>query len=189
MVMQPQGDRADEVEEIIGEDIPAAPAWAGPSRGRWVLFAALAIAVVAIDQVAKAWIVGSLQVGTGYQVLGDWLRVVHGRNSGMLFGLLPQSAPVFAIVSLVVMVLIVVYHGRVGRGILMTLALGLLLGGAIGNMLDRVRFGSVIDWIDMGIGGTRFWTYNLGDAAITTAILLLIATAVFPALAGWGSDD
>jgi signal peptidase II len=107
----------------------------------------------------------------------------------MLFGLLPQSAPVFAIVSLVVMVLIVVYHGRVGRGILMTVALGLLLGGAIGNMLDRVRFGSVIDWIDMGIGGTRFWTYNLGDAAITTAILLLIATAVLPALAGWGSDD
>lgn len=186
---QPTADRADELGDDLEDDAPAATAWSGPTRGRWAIFTLLAIAVVAVDQVAKAWIVGSLAVGTGYQVLGDWLRVVHGRNSGILFGMLPQSAPAFAIVSLVVMVLIVVYHARVGRGILTTVALGLLLGGALGNMLDRVRFGSVIDWIDMGIGSARFWTYNLGDAAITTAILLLIAMAAFPVIAGWGSDD
>lgn len=185
----PTADRADELGHDLQDDAPAATAWSGPSRGRWAIFTLLAIAVVAVDQVAKAWIVGSLAVGTGYQVLGDWLRVVHGRNSGILFGMLPQSAPVFAIVSLVVIGLIVVYHARAGRGILATVALGLLLGGALGNLVDRLRFGSVVDWIDMGIGGVRFWTYNLGDAAITTSIILLIAMATFPVLAGWGSHD
>jgi signal peptidase II len=89
---------------------------------------------------------------------------------------------------MVVIALVVVYHAKAGRGIVMTLATSLLLGGAIGNLLDRLRFGSVVDWIDMGIGATRFWTYNIGDAAITTAILLIIATALFPVIAEWGPD-
>ena len=97
-----------------------------------------------------------------------------GSNSGALFGLLPQSAPIFAIVSLGVVGLIVVYHRRAGRGYLTTVALALLLGGAIGNLLDRLQFGYVVDWVDMGIGTWRFFTYNVADAAITTAIVLLI---------------
>jgi len=144
--------------------------------------------VIVLDQLAKAWIVANLDVGAGREVLGSWLRIVHGRNSGILFGMLPQSATAFALVSLVVIGLIVVYHAKAGRGIVMTVATGLLLGGAIGNLVDRLRFGSVIDWIDMGIGDVRFWTYNIGDAAITCAILLILLVAAFPAAAAWGSD-
>lgn len=183
-----------EEEEIVEHDEdgqsdhPEASAWGGPSRGRWLLFAAIAIAVIAADQVTKAWVVGNIEVGRGFRVLGDWLAFVHGRNSGILFGMVPQSAGAFAIVSLVVIVLIVAYHAKAGRGIVMTLATALLLGGAIGNLLDRLRYGSVVDWIDMGIGSARFWTYNIGDAAITTAILMIIATAIFPVIAEWGSD-
>jgi signal peptidase II len=113
---------------------------------------------------------------------------VYGQNSGILFGLLPQSAPAFAIVSMGVTALIVVYHAKAGRGIVTTVALGLLLGGAIGNLLDRLNHGHVIDWVDMGIGSVRFWTYNVADACITTSILLLIAMAVFPRIAEWGAD-
>jgi lipoprotein signal peptidase len=75
------------------------------------------------------------------------------------------------------------------RGYLTTVALALLLGGAIGNLVDRLRYGSVVDFVDMGIGSWRFFTYNIGDAAITTAIVLLIGMALLPRLAEWGADD
>lgn len=174
--------------EIVDEE-RTPPAWTRPSAGRWALFTALAVAVVVIDQVAKAWIVSNLQVGESFQVLGDWVRVVHWRNSGILFGMLPESAGAFAIVSLLVAGLIVAYHAKAGRGLAVTVTLGLLLGGALGNLVDRVRFGSVVDFVDMGIGGWRFYTYNLADAAISTAIVLLVAMAVFPRLGDWAPDD
>jgi len=191
-----QGDGLDpDIDvDLDLEDDPAAPAtspattWRGPSIGRWILFAVIAIAVVVVDQLAKSWITATLHPGESMEVMGDWLRFVHGQNSGILFGLLPQSAPIFAIVSLGVTALIVVYHRKAGRGILVTVALGLLLGGAIGNLLDRLNHGYVVDFVDMGIGSLRFYTYNVADACITTSIVLLLAMAVIPALAEWGAD-
>jgi signal peptidase II len=192
------GDSADDKsidddDEIIDDDeidgpTPGAPAWRRPTRRRWVLFAALAVGVLVLDQVTKAWITGTFQIGGSVEVLGSWLRIVHWRNSGILFGMLPQSAPAFAFVSLVVVGLIVVYHAKAGRGLVTTLALGLLLGGALGNLVDRLRYGSVVDWVDMGIGDWRFYTYNMGDAAITTAITMLLLMAVFPRLADWAAE-
>ena len=190
---------APDVEERPLDDAPEAgdgraPAsvarpWRGPSVGRWVLFAAIAIGVVVLDQLSKSWVVANLDQGEGVAVLGDWLRIVHWRNSGILFGMLPQSASAFAIVSVLVVGLIVWYHARAGRGIVVTVALALLLGGAIGNLLDRLRYGSVVDFVDMGIGVWRFYTYNVADAAISTAIVLLIAMAVVPTIGDWGADD
>jgi len=177
-----------EDDRVPDGERPAASPWHGPSPMRWVLFAVIAISVVVLDQLAKAWIVANLDPGEAVEILGDWLRIVHGENSGILFGMLPQSAGAFAVVSLVVVGLIVWYHARAGRGLLVTVALALLLGGAIGNLLDRLRFGSVVDFVDMGIGAWRFYTYNLADAAITTAIVLLIAMAVVPALGEWAPD-
>ncbi len=170
-----------------GED--RARAWTRPSPGRWAVFAILAVVVVLLDQLTKAWIVSNLQVGESFQVLGDWIRIVHWRNSGILFGMLPQSAGAFAIVSLLVAGLIVAYHAKAGRGLIVTVALGLLLGGALGNLVDRLRFGSVIDFVDMGIGSWRFYTYNVADASISTAIVCLVAMAVFPRLGDWAPDD
>ena len=75
-----------------------------------MLFAAIAIGVLVLDQLTKAWLTSNLEIGEGVEVLGDWLRLVHWRNTGALFGLLPQSAPIFAVVSIGVVGLIVVYH-------------------------------------------------------------------------------
>jgi signal peptidase II len=180
----------DDTSDDSATDGRAAPdAWRGPSAGRWVLFAGIAIAVVVVDQLAKGWITATLDPGEAMTVVGDWLRFVHGQNSGILFGLLPQSAPIFAVVSIGVTALIVYYHRKAGRGVLVTVALGLLLGGAIGNLLDRLNHGYVVDFVDMGIGTWRFYTYNLADGCITTAILLLLAMAVVPSLAEFGADD
>jgi signal peptidase II len=152
------------------------------------VFAALAVVIVVVDQLAKAWIVGNLEPGRGIVVLDEWLRIVHWRNSGILFGMLPRTGGAFALVSFLVAGGIVYYHARAGRGLVVTVALGLLLGGALGNLLDRLQYGSVIDFIDMGIGAWRFYTYNVADAAITTAIVLLLVMAVVPRVGDWAPD-
>jgi signal peptidase II len=84
--------------------------------------------------------------------------------------------------------IIVWYESRAGSSLLVSVALGLLLGGAVGNLIDRLRYGFVVDFVDMGIGGWRFYTYNVADSAITVSILLLIAIALLPGQSGRTDD-
>ena len=154
------------------------------TRGRalWVQFALLAAIVVVADQVTKALLVGSLRPGESTAVIGDLLRFVHAQNTGGLFGLFRDAAPIFAVASIVVIGLIAWYHGQAGRSPYLTLTLGLLLGGAIGNLIDRLRYGYVVDWVDAGLGAVRFYTFNIADAAISCALLLLVILALRPSL-------
>ncbi|MEO5940859.1 MAG: signal peptidase II [Candidatus Limnocylindrales bacterium] len=149
---------------------------------RWSLFAALALTIVAADQLAKALVTRSLAAGQSVDVVGDLVRVVFGQNSGALFGLFKDNALMFGIVSLLVVGLIVVYHARTYASLYLTITLGLLLGGAIGNMVDRLRLGYVVDFVDVGLGSTRFYTFNVADSAISLAIFLLFVAALRPTL-------
>lgn len=152
-----------------------------PERARWLLFFALAATVVVVDQLTKALLISLLPAeGQRLSVVDDLVRLVHSRNSGALFGLFQDQALLFGVVSVGVVALIVWYHGTLGRNLLMTVALGLLLGGALGNMLDRLRLGYVLDFVDVGIGDLRFYTFNAADSAISCAILLLLLSAVLP---------
>jgi signal peptidase II len=153
-------------------------------RPMWAAFAVLAVLVVLADQLTKAWLVSVLAPGQSMQVIGDVVRLVHSQNTGGLFGFLRGQAAPFAALSLVVMALIVAYHARSPRSGYLTLTLGLLLGGAIGNLVDRVRLGYVVDFVDAGIGTLRWYTFNVADACISLAILLLIAAALRPSLLG-----
>jgi signal peptidase II len=152
-------------------------------RPRWLLFLGLAIALVVVDQATKAVVTSALRPGESRPIVGDVLRIVFSENSGALFGLFKDNAAMFGIVSLAVIALIVAYHGRTGRSTYMSLALGLLLGGAVGNMLDRLRLGYVVDFVDGGIGSLRWYTFNGADSAISLAILLLLLAALRPSLA------
>ncbi len=144
----------------------------------WAAFVVLAGGVVVVDQLTKSWVVNRLAPGESFQVIDDLVRIVYGQNSGALFGLFRDTAPVFALFSFAVVAVIVAYEARAGRSPLVTLALGLLLGGAIGNLLDRLRYGFVVDFVDAGLGNLRFYTFNVADSAITCAILLLIVLAL-----------
>jgi len=151
------------------------------ARPRWLLFFALAATVLVVDQLAKGLLVSLLPTeGQRLSVIGDLVRLVNSHNSGALFGLFQDQALLFGVVSVGVVGLIIWYHGSSGRNTLLSVALGLLLGGALGNMLDRLRLGYVIDFVDVGIGGLRFYTFNAADAAISCAILLLLLSAVLP---------
>ena len=151
-------------------------------RARWPLFIGLAASIVIVDQLTKLWLTSILGPGERREVLGDLIRIVHSQNTGALFGLFKDQALLFGLVSVGVVALILWYHGSAGRNTLTSIALGLLLGGALGNMADRFRLGYVVDWVDVGIGNLRFYTFNVADSAISCAILLLIVSAFLPDL-------
>ena len=150
---------------------------------RWIVFGGLAGVVVVLDQLSKAWLVANVAPGEVRDVAGDLVRLVYHQNSGALFGLFHDQAIVFGLLSLGVIGLIVGYHARSSRSLYLSIALGFLLGGALGNLADRLRLGYVVDFVDVGIGDLRFYTFNLADAAISTAIVLLLAVALIPGLA------
>ena len=162
----------------------------GQTKKRWLLFASVAIVVVIADQLSKLWIDGSFPIASVHAlpgqpqptpVLGEFVRIAKNYNSGGIFGLFGNTAAILALTSTVVIGLIVVYQWREGTRSAwpLSLALGLLFGGAIGNFIDRVRLGAVIDFVDMGIGSWRFYTFNVADSAISTSLLLLILMGLF----------
>jgi signal peptidase II len=153
------------------------------ARGpHWGIFLGIPVVVVILDQLSKAWLVANVAPGEVREVLGETVRLVHHQNSGALFGLFRDQALLFGLLSMVVIGLIVGYHARSGRSRYVSIALGFLLGGAIGNLLDRLRLGtSSISWTS-GSATSRY-TFNVADAAISTAIVLLVAVAILPGLA------
>jgi signal peptidase II len=148
-------------------------------RRRWIAFFGLAAVLVVADQLSKAWVVATFAQPT--QIVGDLLRIVIVRNTGGIFGLFGDSATLLGLASTVVIVFIVFYHAREGvrSHWLLTVALGLLLGGAVGNLIDRLRLGYVVDFVDVGIGDLRWYTFNVADSAISIAIVLLLFSAFF----------
>ena len=122
-------------------------------------------------------------------VIGDLVRLVFSQNNGALFGLFRDHALLFGLVSLGVIGLIVVYHGAAGRSLYLSVALGLLLGGALGNLIDRLRLGYVVDFVDIGIGDFRWYTFNVADAAISLAIVMLIGGGAHPGAGRTRSSD
>jgi signal peptidase II len=160
-------------------------------RRRWIVFFTIAIVVIVVDQLSKAWIDANFVLASPYPIpggsqptpiIGDFVRIAKSYNSGGIFGLFGNSALILALASTLVIGMIVVYQWREGMrpgGWLLTVALGLLLGGAVGNFLDRIRHEHVIDFVDMGIGTWRWYTFNVADAAISVALLLLILLTIF----------
>jgi signal peptidase II len=159
-----------------------------PRRRHWLAFGSLAAAVVVADQLTKAWVLSRIGPGEAIRLIGDELRLVVTHNTGGVFGLLRDQAPVFALFSIGVMGLIVVFHARSPASRYLSVTLGLLLGGAVGNFVDRVRYGHVIDFVDAGLGNVRFYTFNVADMAISASVLLLVALSLRSSLAGGGPD-
>jgi signal peptidase II len=159
-------------------------------RRRWAIFGGLAGAVVLLDQVTKVWVDGTFELasrgvpagepGGPTEVVGDLLRIAKTYNDGAIFGFLGTSALLMAALSVLIIIGIVWYEWRHGAGLapLVTVGLGLLLGGAMGNLIDRVVYGHVVDFVDMGIGGSRWYAWNVADAAVFLGIVALFAAAL-----------
>jgi signal peptidase II len=121
--------------------------------------------------VTKNLVAASVPFGTEVPVVGHLVGITNVRNSGAAFGLVPAGAGVFMIASVVVSIALVVYVARTPIGLWGGVVLGLILGGTIGNGLDRIVYGFVTDFINV-----HFWpVFNVADSAISIGVVLLIA--------------
>lgn len=148
---------------------------------RALVYAAL---VVALDQVSKYLVRYSLEIHSTVRVLGDFFRLTYVENSGIVFGIgVGGALPFFTILSAIATILIVYffYQERSSPpGVRISLAL--VLGGAVGNLIDRLVFGKVVDFLDFGIGQYRFFVFNIADSAVTIGVFtfLILTTFVIP---------
>jgi signal peptidase II len=169
----------------------------------WVLI--ISALIVVADQVTKLLVRGvdvpalgiawtGMPYGTSVPVLGDFLRLTYIENSGMAFGIDVGGKIFFSLFSLIASVAIVVYLHRVRTAPLgFRVALAMILGGAVGNLIDRMFYGMffgyaplfggrVVDFIDMdfinidflGYHLSRFWVFNIADASVTVGVILLL---------------
>jgi signal peptidase II len=140
----------------------------------------IALGVIAVDRGSKM-VVDGMDFAAPYQLIGSYLQIIRGENRGGLFGMVQGSAPLLALLSVGVILALVIYHERerLPRVSPLTVGVGLLIGGAIGNLIDRVAFGYVLDFIDVGVGSLRFWTFNIADAGISLGIVILLVDTLW----------
>jgi signal peptidase II len=143
------------------------------TRRRVILVIAVAIAVFVLDRITKIAVESSLPLGGSIDVVGQWVRISHVRNSGAAFGLLPERTTLLSILSVVAVLAIVFYYRRLAADSrLIAATLGMQLGGAFGNLVDRIGQGYVVDFVDVGIpNGVRFWSFNVADSSIVVGII------------------
>lgn len=146
-------------------------------RGMYVVVAGL---VVCLDQITKALVDRFMALYESRSVVDGIVRLTYVQNRGAAFGILsdadiPYQGALFAAVSLLALAAIGVYAWRLPSGSrLPRVALALIMGGAVGNLLDRVRLGHVVDFVDVHWGPHHWPAFNVADSAITIGVTLLL---------------
>lgn len=150
-----------------------------------IFFIIAALVVVIIDQLSKIAVASSIRYYESVPIIDGFLSLVHVRNRGMAFGLMNRpdaqlsfyflvSATVIAIILLILW-----FNSLKGKGRGLIFGLSLILGGAIGNLIDRLRLMEVVDFIDFFIGKYHWPAFNLADSAITVGAFWIVINIVF----------
>ena len=166
--MQPASPRPDEQRTAVTLTMHARPLWLG---------LCLAVLIVAADQISKAAALDSWFFPPRMIELTPFLNLVAVWNSGVSFGFLAGSAAampyILASLAGAVTVFLVAWLFRTRR-YLVAIALGCVIGGAVGNVIDRLRFHAVVDFIDLHVAGYHWPAFNLADSTITIGVGLLL---------------
>ena len=141
---------------------------------------AVAAVVFLLDQLTKQIIDANVPFKETISVIGNFFLITHVLNDGAAFSMLPGAQTLFIVITVFVVIGIVWYlerNWRTGRPLLLT-AFGLVLGGALGNFIDRVLYGHVIDFLQFNFGSYTFPIFNVADVGITTGVGLILLDAV-----------
>ncbi len=150
-----------------------------PIRG--LLFLGVAALVIITDQITKRVMEDRLRGQRSIPVIDDILRLTYVQNRGAAFGLLQDQTTFFVLVGVIVVGVIAASYRYLPRsGFMLHLALGLQLGGAIGNLIDRIRQGYVVDFVDFGYHANWWPVFNVADSAIVVGVALLALNALSP---------
>lgn len=140
-----------------------------------ITFFIAALAVVVVDQVSKHFVRTELTLGQKIPEEG-FFQITYHINTGGVFGLFADQAFLITLIAIVGIIAILIYSRYPAfNGLLVKIALGLLLGGAIGNLIDRIRFGWVTDFIHVG----GWPVFNLGDSAIVIGVVIMLYHFIF----------
>ena len=156
-----------------------------PHRLPWLL--AISALVVLADRVTKVWVAAHIELGGGIPVIPRVLRITHWTNEGAAFSMFADSASphlvrwVLVGFAAVLLIAVLVALVRLGDSFtLTTVALALVLGGALGNVHDRILYGSVVDFIEVHIFGYHWPDFNVADSSIVTGACLLLLDSLLP---------
>ena len=158
-----------------GADGGAAPPF--PTRNA---LAVVSAAIVVLDQVTKQMVRAGIALHDSIEVIPGVLNLVHVRNTGAAFGILNVADLAYKRVLMTGMALLALgavgwYASQIGaRAVLARAGLALIVGGAVGNLIDRAAVGYVVDFVDVYWGSVHFWAFNVADSAITVGAGLLI---------------
>jgi signal peptidase II len=145
-----------------------------------LIVAGTAVTLFVADQVSKALIVGAFRPGESVNVIGDFVRLWYVQNTGAAFSLFPGALWLFLPVTVLALAMIVYFFRAFrDRGPAIHVVLGTVLAGTLGNLVDRLRLGYVVDFISVGIGDLRFPTFNVADSAVVVGIIVLVAYLTF----------
>jgi signal peptidase II len=145
-----------------------------------IIFVVVAAAVIVLDQLTKSAIVARFSLHESYAVINNLFNLVYVMNPGAAFGFLAGASATFRYIffigiTVLAIVLIIFYLLKSKpKNILIVLSLTLIFAGAVGNLTDRIRFGAVVDFLDVYVGTWHWPAFNVADSAISIGAILII---------------
>lgn len=169
------------MDNAIGETVPSEQrAAAAPAAPKRLLELVLPVVIVGVDQATKATVRASVPVHDSVTVIPGFLDITHALNSGAAFGILngadfPFKTGIIACIATAALIGVGLYAFSLSHHQLIArIGLALIIGGAAGNLIDRVIAGSVVDFVDVYWHTHHFWAFNVADSAISVGVTILI---------------
>ena len=135
----------------------------------------VAIAILIIDQVTKRIIATTMNIGDSYEVIPNFLNITSHRHNGAAWGILSGKMGFFYIITIVILIVLVLFYIKEAKyNLFMQVAISLLFAGALGNFIDRLVNGEVVDFVDTNIFGYDFPIFNVADSSLTIGVLFII---------------
>lgn len=137
----------------------------------------IAIIILILDQITKFVIASSMRIGDSFEVIPGFLDITSHRNNGAAWGILSGKMSFFFIITIIILIVLIVFYIKEAKyNLFMQIALSLLFAGALGNFIDRLFHGEVVDFIDTYIFGYNFPIFNVADSSLTIGVILIIIT-------------
>lgn len=135
----------------------------------------ITIVILILDQITKYIITKTMQIGDSFELIPNFLNITSHRNSGAAWGILSGKMAFFYIITVVILIVLIVFYIKEAKhNLLMQVAISLLFAGALGNFIDRVLNGEVVDFVDTYIFSYNFPIFNVADSSLTIGVLLII---------------
>ena len=135
----------------------------------------ITIVILILDQITKFIITKTMQIGDSFEVIPNFLSITSHRNNGAAWGILSGKMAFFYIITVIILIILIVFFIKEAKhNLLMQIAIRLLFAGALGNFIDRVLNGEVVDFVDTYIFSYNFPIFNVADSSLTIGVVLVI---------------